>query len=100
MHPTPPARLPSHNPTRSFWIDSSPDANPLAGEGSQDPLPSEADVCIIGAGITGVGIAYHLVELLNDASFSIEHPLSIVILEARDFCQSVPILIMSFFVQY
>jgi hypothetical protein len=100
MHPTPPAKLPSDNTTRSFWIDSSSDANPLAGEGSQDPLPSEADVCIIGAGITGVGIAYHLVELLNDASFSIEHPLSIVILEARDFCQSVPILIMSFFVQY
>ncbi|KAG2141939.1 FAD dependent oxidoreductase [Suillus clintonianus] len=85
-HPTPPAQLPSRNPTRSFWIDSSPDANPLAGEGSQDPLPSEADVCIIGAGITGVGVAYHLIELLNKASISLEHPLRIVILEARDFC--------------
>ncbi|KAG1899126.1 FAD dependent oxidoreductase-domain-containing protein [Suillus fuscotomentosus] len=51
-HPTP-AKLPSRNPTRSFWIDSSPDANPLAGQGSQDPLPSEADICIIGAGFTG-----------------------------------------------
>ncbi|KAG1833900.1 FAD dependent oxidoreductase [Suillus variegatus] len=72
----------------SFWIDSSPDANPLAGQGSQDPLPSEADICIIGAGFTGVGVAYHLIELLNNASLSIKHPLSIVILEARDFCQS------------
>ncbi|KAG1722482.1 FAD dependent oxidoreductase [Suillus lakei] len=87
-HPTPPAKLPSRNPTHSFWIDSSPDANPLAGEGSQDPLPSEADVCIIGAGITGVGVAYHLIELLNNASLSLEHPLKIVVLEARDFCQN------------
>ncbi|KAG0704631.1 FAD dependent oxidoreductase-domain-containing protein [Suillus ampliporus] len=85
-HPARPAKLPSRNPTRSFWIDSSPDANPLAGEGSQDPLPSEADVCIIGAGITGVGVAYHLIELLNNASLSLEDPLRIVILEARDFC--------------
>ncbi|KAG2029913.1 hypothetical protein BDR03DRAFT_226558 [Suillus americanus] len=60
-----------------------------ASEGSQDPLPGEADVCIIGAGTTGVGVAYHLIELLNNASLSLEHPLSIVILEARDFCQSV-----------
>ncbi|KAG1897088.1 FAD dependent oxidoreductase-domain-containing protein [Suillus fuscotomentosus] len=84
-HPTP-AKLPSRNPTRSFWIDSSPDANPLARHGSQDPLPSKADVCIIGAGITGVGVAYHLIELLNNASLSVKHPLSIAILEARDFC--------------
>ncbi|KAG1868114.1 hypothetical protein C8R48DRAFT_771816 [Suillus tomentosus] len=75
-------QLPSCNPTHSFWIDSSPDANPLAGEGSQDPLPSEADVCIIRAGITGVGVAYHLIELLNNTSLSLEHPLRIVILEA------------------
>ncbi|KAG2363598.1 FAD dependent oxidoreductase [Suillus spraguei] len=84
--PSPPAKLPSRNPTGSFWIDSSPDANPLAGEGSKDPLPSEADVCIIGAGITGVGVAYHLIELLNATSLSVECPLRIVILEARDFC--------------
>ncbi|KAG1816222.1 FAD dependent oxidoreductase [Suillus variegatus] len=75
-HPTP-AKLPSRNPTRSFWIDSSPDANPLARQGSQDLLPSKADVCIIGAGITGVGVAYHLIELLNNASLSVKHPLSI-----------------------
>ncbi|KAG2357782.1 FAD dependent oxidoreductase [Suillus spraguei] len=86
MHPTPPAKLPSRNPTRSFWIDSSPDANPLADQGSQDPLPSEVDVCIIGAGLTGVGVAYHLIKLLNAASLSVKHPLRIVILEARDFC--------------
>jgi hypothetical protein len=89
-HPIRPAHLPSRNPTRSFWTDSSPDANPLAREGSQDPLPSDADICIIGAGITGVGVAYHLIELMNNTSLHLGYPLKIVILEARDFCQYIP----------
>ncbi|KAF9068891.1 FAD dependent oxidoreductase [Rhodocollybia butyracea] len=70
--------LPVPNPTKSFWIDS-PDANPLATEGSTGILPQEADICIIGSGITGVSVAYHLAAR--------EHrPLKLVILEARDFC--------------
>ncbi|KAJ6614137.1 FAD dependent oxidoreductase-domain-containing protein [Mycena sp. CBHHK59/15] len=47
-----PADLPVSNPTHSFWINS-PGANPLAGEGSTGDLTDEADVCIIGSGITG-----------------------------------------------
>lgn len=49
----PPAGLPVPNPTRSFWIDSAPDSNPLATEGSEGPLTRDADICIIGAGSTG-----------------------------------------------
>ncbi|KAG6381864.1 FAD dependent oxidoreductase [Boletus reticuloceps] len=60
-----PAGLPSQNPTRSFWADSSPDANPLSREGSTGPLITDADVCIIGSGITGVGVAYHLSEAIE-----------------------------------
>ncbi|KIK70169.1 hypothetical protein GYMLUDRAFT_213310 [Collybiopsis luxurians FD-317 M1] len=71
--------LPVPNPTKSFWIDS-PNANPLAKEGSTGPLPQDADVCIIGSGITGVSVAYHLAMQTRDK------PLKIVILEARDFC--------------
>ena len=48
-----PAGLPHPNPSKSFWIDSSPDANPLAREGSEGALTSDADVCIIGSGMTG-----------------------------------------------
>ncbi|KAF5390115.1 hypothetical protein D9757_003826 [Collybiopsis confluens] len=71
--------LPVLNPTRSFWIDS-PDANPLAKEGSKGHLPQETDVCIIGSGITGISTAYHLSTQARD------RPLNVVILEARDFC--------------
>ncbi|EGN99775.1 hypothetical protein SERLA73DRAFT_179977 [Serpula lacrymans var. lacrymans S7.3] len=82
-----PARLPSTNPTASFWLDSAPDVNPLAREGSEGPLTTDADICIIGSGITGVGTAYHLAEAVQYLEFAGYHgPLKIVILEARDFC--------------
>ncbi|KAK0210961.1 FAD dependent oxidoreductase-domain-containing protein [Desarmillaria ectypa] len=72
----PRASLPATSPTRSFWIDT-PDANPLGSEGSTGTLTQDADVCIIGSGITGVSAAYHL---SNNSS------LNVVVLEARDFC--------------
>ncbi|KZT07172.1 FAD dependent oxidoreductase [Laetiporus sulphureus 93-53] len=78
-----PAPLPVPNSTKSFWIDS-PGANPLAGEGSEGPLTEQADVCIIGSGITGVSAAYHLGNALVAAG--VTEPVKVVILEARDFC--------------
>ena len=62
---TKPAGLPSSNSTRSCWADSSPDASPLAREGSTGPLTTDADVCITGSGITGVGVAYHLSQTVE-----------------------------------
>ena len=78
----PPLSVP--NPTKSFWIDS-PGANPLAKEGSDGQLTADADIAIIGSGITGVSAAYHLSRLFADTG-SIDKPIKIVILEARDFC--------------
>ena len=72
-----PAPLPVPNPTNSFWLDSAPDVNPLAKQGSTESLPDEADVCIIGSGITGVSAAYHLSRLLTDKR---DTPLRVVIL--------------------
>ena len=83
--PHAPAGLPVPHPTRSFWLDS-PGANPRAAEGSTGPLTDDADVCIIGAGITGVSTAYHLAH----AARAHERPLKVVILDARDFCQYPP----------
>lgn len=81
----PPASLPSTNPTRSFWL--SPEANPLAREGSEGSLTADADICIIGSGLTGVSVAYHLSEAIENRSLPIsDSPLRVVILEARDFC--------------
>ncbi|KAJ7496422.1 FAD dependent oxidoreductase-domain-containing protein [Mycena latifolia] len=83
-----PADLPHPNPTHSFWTHS-PGANPLAGEGSTGALTDEADVCIIGSGITGVSAAYHLANSVEDGTFPIPagaSKLRAVVLEARDFC--------------
>jgi glycine/D-amino acid oxidase-like deaminating enzyme len=62
-----------------------PDANPLARVGSTGSLTADADICIIGSGITGVSVAYHLSKLLGDDA-TLQDALNIVILEARDFC--------------
>ncbi|KAF8584249.1 FAD dependent oxidoreductase [Ramaria rubella] len=76
--------LPHNNPTKSFWTHGSQDANPLAKEGSEGPFTNDADIVIIGSGITGVGAAYHLSEVSCKNNLS----LKVVILEARDFWYS------------
>lgn len=79
--------LPVDNPTKSFWLDT-PGANPLADEGSTGPLTNEADVCIIGSGITGVSAAWHLSKMLEKEELASRgSKMRIVILEAREFCK-------------
>ncbi|KAL4065747.1 FAD dependent oxidoreductase [Scleroderma yunnanense] len=82
-----PASMPCMNPTRSFWIHSSPDVNPLACQGSEGPLTTDADICIIGSGITGVSVAYHLAVTAENQVIP-DSPLRVVILEAREFCRN------------
>ena len=60
-----PAGLPSSNSTCSFWVDSSPDASPLVHEGSTGLLITDTDMCIIGSGITGISVAYHLLQAVK-----------------------------------
>lgn len=81
-----PAPLPVANWTKSFWINA-PGANPLAAEGSEGPLTQDADVCILGSGLTGVSAAYHLGKELEGQE-DVEK-LKVVILDARDFCKIV-----------
>ena len=73
--------LPVPNSTQSFWL-TTPGASPLAKEGSEGPLTTDADICIIGSGITGVSTAYHLARQLDQ----VDRPIKAIILEARDFC--------------
>ena len=81
--------LPVSGPTKSFWTHGTADANPLAAEGSEGPLTSEADICIIGSGIAGTSVAYHLSNIVKTAQIGADvgSPVSAVILEARDFCE-------------
>jgi hypothetical protein len=85
---TPPPKsesFPVSNATHSFWMNGAPGVNPLARAGSTGPLTADGDVCIIGSGMTGVSVAYHLSKLFGDNA-TLHDALSIIILEARDFC--------------
>jgi hypothetical protein len=84
--PSRPPGLPVANPTRAFWTHGTPDANPLAEFGSAGGLVQDADVCVVGSGITGVGAAYHLSRMWP----ADRAPLKTVVFEARDFCECVP----------
>lgn len=93
-----PAGLPVANPTESFWINS-PGANPLASEGSTGALTSDAEVCIIGSGITGASAAYHLASAVERGAIRGAHgadPVRAVVLEARDFCAFLYCLVFMF----
>lgn len=78
-----PCSLPVPNPTKSFWLHSSPNCNPLANHGSKSPLPQQVDILIIGSGISGISTLYHLVQGLRQSNRSVT---SIAVLEAREFC--------------
>lgn len=78
----PPPSLPVANGTLSFWLRE-PNVHPEPAHGSEGPLTSDADICIIGSGITGVSAAYHLANGFKDT----EKPVKAVVLEAREFCE-------------
>jgi hypothetical protein len=78
--------LPSLNSTTSFWLDLPPEESPLANVGSTGSLTQDADICVIGSGITGVGVVWHLVKSLQD-SLKDGAKMKIVLLEARQFCK-------------
>lgn len=80
---SPPVSPPTANATRSFWLDT-PGANPLAKEGSTGSITQDADVCIIGSGITGVSVSWHVSQMMKEH----ESKTAIVVLEAREFCVS------------
>ncbi|TDL26499.1 FAD dependent oxidoreductase [Rickenella mellea] len=80
----PASSLPVANSTRPFWLHPSSEVNPLAREGSEGTLTADADICIIGSGITGVSAAYHISKYIK-ANQDVGN-LKVVVLEARDFC--------------
>ncbi|KAL3302209.1 FAD dependent oxidoreductase [Colletotrichum asianum] len=65
------------NPSISYW--QLPPLDGIANHQSQD-LPTEADVVIIGSGMSGTSIAWHLLK--DNAT----NPLRIAMIEARQAC--------------
>ncbi|KAE8362928.1 FAD dependent oxidoreductase [Aspergillus caelatus] len=75
-----PSFLPVDNPTRPFWRT---EPHPLDELRSTETLPNQSDIVIIGAGYSGVSIAYHILKHLK--GHNTPHP-AITILEARQIC--------------
>ncbi|EKJ68504.1 hypothetical protein FPSE_11512 [Fusarium pseudograminearum CS3096] len=69
--------LPVPNPTSSYWLDDPP--FPALCDIQDDQLPQEADVVIVGSGITGAAVAKSLLELSDSE-------LRVVVCEARQIC--------------
>ncbi|KAI0079421.1 FAD dependent oxidoreductase [Panus rudis PR-1116 ss-1] len=84
--------LPVPNSTKSFWFTEAEDVRPSPSEGSTGPLTDDADIAIIGSGITGVSAAYHLAKFFSSEGAGAKvveelgRPVKAVILEAREFC--------------
>lgn len=73
-----PPGIPVSNPTPSYWLDDPPFPDIPS---IRPALPEEADVVIIGSGITGAAIAKTILDLSSGGA----RP-RIVICEARDLC--------------
>lgn len=74
-----PVTLPRPNPITSYWQDH-PDPF-LTNHRTTPNLPSSADIVIIGSGITGASIAWHLLSTSTSTP-----PPTILMLEARQTC--------------
>jgi ribulose 1,5-bisphosphate synthetase/thiazole synthase len=72
------ATLPTPKSTSSFWHREP--SKILLGHRTTDHLPQEADVVIIGSGITGAFAAHYL------AGGEHERDVDVVMLEAREAC--------------
>ncbi|OOF91806.1 hypothetical protein ASPCADRAFT_133894 [Aspergillus carbonarius ITEM 5010] len=74
--------LPTTNPTSSFWLRS---PHPDLAEAQSATFPSEAEVVIIGSGVTGTSIAGTLLKSRKADQNDDKRP-AVVILEARSIC--------------
>lgn len=75
--------FPHPKPGLSFWLQGTRN-NQLIGHRTTQAIPSDADVVIVGAGMSGATIAYHLFKGQDPA----EDPAlpKVIIVEAREAC--------------
>lgn len=76
-----PADLPSQNSSASFWHTEP--SSELLGYRTTEGLPREADVVVVGSGISGASVAYHLLEGLKGSNGDEKN---VLVLEAREVC--------------
>ncbi|KAH8205313.1 hypothetical protein TruAng_000560 [Truncatella angustata] len=78
MGDKPTSKLPAKNPTTSYWLTQ---PHHLASYRSSETTPEEVDVAIIGTGLAGTSIAYHILSQSENGS----EP-KVALFEARQAC--------------
>lgn len=73
---------PHPKPSLSFWLQGTRN-NLLIGHRTTEKIPNDADVVIIGAGMSGAATAYHLFKGCDPAGGSLP---KVVTVEAREAC--------------
>jgi glycine/D-amino acid oxidase-like deaminating enzyme len=68
--------------TSSFWLKN---PHPTLSRAQSESLPDQAEIVLIGSGITAASVAYALLDNKSPEDSSATAP-KIVILEAREFC--------------
>lgn len=74
--------FPHPRPNLSFWLQGTRN-NPLIGHRTTQTIPSDADVVVIGAGMSGAATAYHLFKGHDPVEGSLP---KVVMIEAREAC--------------
>jgi len=74
--------FPHPKPNLSFWLQGARN-DPLIGHRTTQTIPSDADVVIIGAGMSGAATAYHLFKEHDPVEGAIQ---KVIIIEAREAC--------------
>ncbi|KAK1596704.1 FAD dependent oxidoreductase [Colletotrichum navitas] len=75
--------LPHEKPSSPYWLDDPP--FPELKDMRSEMLPREADVVIVGSGITGVAVARSLFAAVRGGGDNGDGP-KVVVLEARSLC--------------
>ena len=72
-----------------LFRSTDPNILPSPKHGSEGLLTDDADICIIGSGITGTSTAYHLAKAFSKGGIveDLDRPVKAIILEAREFCE-------------
>lgn len=80
-----PSGLPSTNPSSSFWHTEP--SSLLLGHRTTEDLPTEADIVVVGTGISGASVVHHSLEKLKTRAEEGERKkLNVLVLEAREVC--------------